>query len=288
MAEEERKIIPSIIKENILELLKEGKRIDGRKLFEFRKLRIIPGPIEKAEGSALVLLGNTKVLVGVKMSLGKPFPDTPNEGVLVVNAEFQPVASPYWELGPNEYAIELARVVDRAIRSSGMVALDELVIHPGELCWVINVDIYPIDDNGNLIDTALIGAVAALLTTRVPEIDFSSGKPQLKREEGKPLPIRDIPISCTFAKIGEQMVLDPNKQEECLMSARLTIAVNSANEICTIQKMKGGGFTIDDIIRAKDITIQKAKDLRREIQKQVAEKARGEEIWKEIREVLTS
>ena len=72
--------------------------------------------IEKAEGSARVLLGKTEVLVGVKVETGEPFPDTPNEGVLTVNAELVPIASPNFEAGPpNEDSIELARVVDRGI-----------------------------------------------------------------------------------------------------------------------------------------------------------------------------
>ena len=51
-------------KNQILELLKEGKRIDGRALDEVRELTIDVGVIPKAEGSARVRLGDTEV-VGV-------------------------------------------------------------------------------------------------------------------------------------------------------------------------------------------------------------------------------
>jgi exosome complex component RRP42 len=57
------------------------------------------GIIEKAEGSARVLLGKTEVMAGVKIETGEPFPDTPNEGVLTVNAELVPLASPTFEPG---------------------------------------------------------------------------------------------------------------------------------------------------------------------------------------------
>src|SRR4030042_469517 len=96
-----------------LELIQKGKRIDGRKFDEFRNIEIKENVAKKAEGSASVKIGKTHVIVGVKLELGKPFADRPNEGVLIVNAEFSPLSSPDFEPGPpSEDAIEVARVVD--------------------------------------------------------------------------------------------------------------------------------------------------------------------------------
>ena len=287
--EEVKRIIPALVKEDIIELLKQGKRLDGRGFLEMRKLTVIPGVISKAEGSALVMLGNTKVLAGVKLSLGKPFPDTPNEGVLVVNAELYPVGSPFWELGPSPWATELARVVDRILRSSHAIALDQLVIQPGELCWVVNIDIYPLDDDGNLIDASLYAAVAALLTTQLPTVDMSSGKPEIKRDRpAGALPLRDIPISFTFARVVDYLVLDPTKREECLMSARLTLGITSSGEICTAQKMGAGSLRWDDVMRAKDTALRLAREVRRELQTQVANAPRGDEAWKHLHELFSA
>ena len=84
----------------IEQLIEQGKRLDERGLLDTREIKIEQGVIEKAEGSARVYLGKTEVLVGVKVSTGEPFPDTPNDGVLTVNAELVPVASPNFEPGP--------------------------------------------------------------------------------------------------------------------------------------------------------------------------------------------
>jgi exosome complex component RRP42 len=85
-----------------------GKRLDGRGLTDYREFTIEQGLIEKAEGSARVFLGKTQILVGVKVETGEPFPDTPNEGVMTVNAELVPLASPTYETGPpDETSIEL-------------------------------------------------------------------------------------------------------------------------------------------------------------------------------------
>ena len=119
-----------------LEMIEKGKRIDKRKIDQFRPIQIIPDYIKKAEGSALVRLGDTLVLAGVKMEIGKPFPDTPNEGILIVNSEFSPLASPEFESGPpGEDAVELARVVDRGIRESKAIEVDKLLIKEGEKVW---------------------------------------------------------------------------------------------------------------------------------------------------------
>ena len=108
----------------VRKLIDEGMRIDERKFDEFRKIKIETSVIKKAEGSARILLGNTHVLVGVKLSVGTPFPDSPNEGVLIVNAELVPVASPTFDPGPpDENAIELAPITMRGFQTAMQDAL---------------------------------------------------------------------------------------------------------------------------------------------------------------------
>jgi len=113
----------------LLDLVSKGKRPDGRKPDEYRDINIETGVIFKAEGSAKVSIGETQVLAGVKLGIGQPYPDKPDEGVLITGAEFSPVASPEFEAGPpDEDAIELARVVDRGIRESEAIDMKKLFI----------------------------------------------------------------------------------------------------------------------------------------------------------------
>ena len=154
-----------------LELIEKGKRIDGRKIDQYRPIQIVPDYIKKAEGSALVRIGETLVLAGVKLEIGKPFSDTPNQGVLIVNAEFSPLAAPEFESGPpGEDAIELARVVDRGIRESKMIEVDKLVIKEGEQVWSVFVDVALLNHDGNLLDAASLAAVTALHHAKIPKI----------------------------------------------------------------------------------------------------------------------
>ena len=86
--------VTRVKKKQIAQLIDKGKRLDNRDLTDYREMKIEQGVIERAEGSARILLGKTEVLVGTKIETGEPFTDTPNEGVLTVNAELVPLASP--------------------------------------------------------------------------------------------------------------------------------------------------------------------------------------------------
>jgi len=246
----------------VAQLIAGGKRLDGRGLNSHREIQIESGLIERAEGSARVRLGKTEVLVGVKIEIGEPFPDTPNEGVLTVNAELVPLASPTFEAGPpDENSIELARVVDRGIRESKAIATDDLVIEPGKKVFVVFVDVYVLNHDGNLIDASALAALAALLNTKMFNYEVKEGEVKIKPGY-KPLPIRNYPIAVTFAKINDQLIVDPWLEEEQVMDARLTMAIEKDGKICAMQKGGYGMFTPQQILEAGKIAQQKAAELR--------------------------
>src|SRR3989344_7084886 len=98
----------------IRSLIEKGKRIDGRKLDEFRKIIIETNISKNSAGSARCRMGETEVIVGVKFDVGEPYPDNPDEGTIIVTAELIPLASPDFESGPpSPKSVELARIVDR-------------------------------------------------------------------------------------------------------------------------------------------------------------------------------
>ncbi|MEK6886729.1 MAG: RNA-binding protein, partial [Nanoarchaeota archaeon] len=131
-----------IDKRKIIDMMAKGLRLDGRNADEFRKIKVEYGITKSAEGSARVTLGDTIVIAGVKMEVAKPYPDTPNQGGLMVGAELLPMSSPEFESGPpSDWAVEVARVVDRGVRESHAIDVQKLVIRKGELAWNVIVDI---------------------------------------------------------------------------------------------------------------------------------------------------
>jgi exosome complex component RRP42 len=244
-----------------LELIRNGKRIDGRDFYEFRKIEVKNNFIQKAEGSCRLKLGSTEVIAGVKIELGEPFPDTPNEGTLSVNAEFSPIASPDFEPGPpGEDATELARVVDRGIRESNCIELEKLCIKPGEQVFSVFIDLEIVNHKGNLLDACALAAVNALWNTRLPKVEND----KIVRGEyvGK-LPVVWKPINITVCKVDDKFLLDPILEEENVIDAKLSIAVRDDDKICSLQKQGKGTIKFDEIERMLDIAIEKSKELRK-------------------------
>ena len=260
-------IVARVKQRQIAQLISRGKRLDGRGLTDYREVQLEMGVIERAEGSARVRLGKTEVMVGVKIEVGEPFPDVPNQGVLTVNAELVPLASPTFEPGPpRENAIELARIVDRGIRESKVIALEELCVEPGKKVFIVFVDVYVLNHDGNLIDASAIAALAALLNTKVRNYEVKEGEIKIKPGYS-PLPIRNYPIAVTFAKINDKLVVDPWLEEEQVMEARLTITLEKDGKICAVQKGGYGYFTTQQISEAAKIAQEKAEELRKHLVK---------------------
>jgi exosome complex component RRP42 len=254
-------ITPSIKRDYLAKLAQQGKRADGRKFDEFRNIEIETGVVSKAEGSARVRIGNTQVIAGVKMDVGEPYSDSPESGVLTTAAELIPLASPDFEAGPpRENAIELARVVDRGIRESGVIEVDKLCIEPEEKVWIVFVDLHIIDYDGNLFDAASLAALGALLTATVPAERFEVGKDY-------PLPMKEPPISCTSVKYNSVVALDPSLDEEEIAEARLTVATDKNGDIRAMQKGLNGSFTKEEIQKVIKASVDNGKKIREQLYK---------------------
>jgi exosome complex component RRP42 len=235
-------VAAEILTTHILDLAREGRRLDGRGLDEYRPTRVEPGFVATADGSARVYLGRTSVLCGIKLEPGKPFPDTPNAGVLTTNAELVPLSSPTFEPGPPQpRAIEVSRVVDRAIRAAETIDLTGLCVTPAEKCWTCFVDLHVLDHDGNLIDAALLAAVTALSHAILPAKRFGIA------ESDSPLKVEHLPIECTFTRLGDAIVADPSFDEERAGQGRITVATDEAGNVVAMQKGLIGAFSPEDV-----------------------------------------
>jgi len=236
-------VVSELMRAHVYRLASSGQRVDGRGLDEPRKVTLVRSFVNTAEGSARVKLGNTDVLVGIKMSVGAPYPDTPNTGVLSTSVELIPMASPTFEAGPpRPDAIELARVVDRGIRESKMVNTEKLCITPKEKVWIMFIDIHVLDFDGNLFDACSYGAVAALASTIVPAKVQGLG-------EDFPLAVEHWPVSVTTVKIKDILLVDPSLDEERMADARLTVTTDENGDIRAMQKGLRGSFSYDEVKR---------------------------------------
>ncbi len=253
----------SELRDHVIRLLDASTRLDGRKPKEFRKpVKVEYDVVRTAEGATKVTIGETEVIVGIKMEVGEPYPDLPDQGTIIVGAELLPLSNPDFELGPpGIQAIELARVVDRGIRESKAIDFKELCVEKGKKVWLILIDICTINDAGNLLDASALAALAAIKTARFPKYDGE--KVDYKEKTSKKLTIKKEPIAITVCKIGEHFIVDPSSEEEKVIDSRLTVTSTGDETLCALQKGDNCPLSSEDIMKMIDIGIEKAKELRK-------------------------
>ena len=251
------------IRQNLVTYLKQGFRLDGRKPTELRPFTVETGISRSAEGSARVRIGKTEVLAGVKMAAQKPYPDRPNEGTLMVNAELRPLASPQFESGPpGDWATEMARVVDRGIRESHVIDTAKLCVTPGELVWAAMIDVIAVNDDGNLLDAAGLAALAALKDARMPGLKNNLVDYEHRTDEKLPL-AENEPLPVTVYSVDGHLFVDPTSEEEEAYDARLTIATTKDGELCALQKGGEGPLSVDEIDKMVRLAVEKSQELRK-------------------------
>ncbi len=247
-------------------LIEKGARADGRKFDEYRDVSIEYGISPKsADGSARVKIGDTEVIAGVKLDLGTPYPDKPDEGTIMVNVELLPLSSSKFESGPPSIdSIELARVTDRGIRECHAIDFKKLCITAGEKIWMVFVDIYPINADGNLFDAAALAAMAAIKDAKFPTLN-EDGTVDYKTKTDQGLALNKTPVSCTVWKIKDEYVVDPSEDEEEAASARLTMVFTEKNNVCAMQKGKDAMLTEKDLKSMLDLAEIKTQELRKHL-----------------------
>ncbi|MBI2664146.1 exosome complex protein Rrp42 [Candidatus Woesearchaeota archaeon] len=253
----------SNLREHILKSLEQGIRFDGRKLDEIRVITVEKGISKNAEGSARVVVGDTEVMAGVKTAVEKPYPDTPDQGNLMVNAELLPLSNPDYESGPpSEEAIEVARIIDRGIREAKAIDLPKLCITPKEAVWSIMIDVLTINAHGSVIDAAALASVIALAHAKLPKYEDGAVKYD-ELASAVPLARKNLPITVTVYKIGSHLFVDPLPEEEEAADARLTAAVIEDGSIVALQKGGEKGISAAEVDAMLELAQKKAKELRK-------------------------
>jgi len=262
--------VSNLTKKRIEELLREDRRLDKRKPLEYREIFIETGISKNAEGSARAKIGDTEVLAGVKMGIMEPYTDSPDKGSLMVTVELSPIASENFESGPPTIrAIELARIIDRGIRESGFIDLKKLCVKKGELVWNVFIDIYPLNDDGNLIDAAALATIAALKEAVFPKLE--DDKISYGEFTTKKLPLGNMPITITSYFVGDRFIVDPTTEEEESAKCRVSVAMTFDKEdyIHALQKSGDAPLTEKQIDEALTIASREGKKLHAKVLSQL-------------------
>ncbi|XP_077447626.1 exosome complex component RRP43 [Stigmatopora argus] len=236
--------------------LKENCRPDGRELLEFRTTTVNIGSIGTADGSALVKLGNTTVICGVKAELANPSVEEPGKGFIVPNVDLPPLCSSQFRPGPpGEQAQTASHFLADIIESSEMLQTEDLCIERGKLCWSLYCDLICLDYDGNILDACTLALLAALKNTTLPAVSANgeTSAPEVDLEKRQKLKIVKHPVAASFCVFDQSILLaDPVAEEEQVATARVTLATDEGGRLCSVRKPGGtslSGEKLQELIR---------------------------------------
>lgn len=240
----------------MLGLLREGARLDKRKLDQFRDVKVSFGD---SYGHCEVQLGNTRLVVQISAEVGKPYEDRPYEGTFMITTDVSSMASPMFEnFRQSDDEILIARLIEKAVRRSSALDLESLCISGGKSCWNVRADVHYLDYDGGLVDASCIGVMAALMHFRRPDTTVEGEKTivhTLEERAPVPLSVLHVPICVTFSFVqGVQdatdgadsddiTIVDATGMEEALRHSEMTLTVNKNRDLCQISKP--GGIPIE-------------------------------------------
>lgn len=231
--------------------LSENYRPDGRVPSAFRETSVNVGSITTANGSALVRLGETAVVCGVKAEIAEPDLDRPEHGFLVPNLDLPALCSPRFKPGPpSDEAQVLSERLNEALVSAGTVSTKSLCIQPGKAVWVLYVDATCINYDGNVFDAALIAMVAALRNVRLPEASFNedTGRTLCSRNSLSPLSLGKLPFPASFGIFDSNHLLaDPSSFEEPLLDTTISVILDQDAQPISVTQHGPGLVSSDSL-----------------------------------------
>ncbi|EMD40344.1 hypothetical protein CERSUDRAFT_148276 [Gelatoporia subvermispora B] len=232
--------------------LQENVRPDGRELDEWRDVSVHVGSISTADGSALVRLGDTTIVCGVKAEIAEPELDSPEAGFIVPNLDLPAICSPKFKPGPpTEEAQVISDRLNEVLVTAGIVSPSSLCIQPGKAAWVLYIDATCINYDGNAFDATLLAMVAALKNTRLPKARFDeeAGRTVCSRKVKEPLHIGRLPTAMTFGIFdGTHVLSDPTSFEEPLLDTVLSVTVDESGGLVSVTQVGLGVIGKQDIL----------------------------------------
>lgn len=197
-------------------------RFDNRKNDELREIRITPGFIKTADGSALIEWGNTRVICTCMLEEGTPLFVEEGRGWLTAEYAMLPASTPRRKkretLTPDGRSTEIKRLIGRSLRQ----AVD-MAKMAGFTAWI---DCDVIEADGGTRVASITGAYVALHLA--VQQALASGR--LSRD-----PMLSQVAAVSAGIVGGEPVLDLPYAEDSGAEVDMNIVMNSKGEFIEIQ-----------------------------------------------------
>jgi exosome complex component RRP41 len=221
--------------ENI-ELVKNGKRRDGRRMDEMRNIKITASVLKNANGSAYVEWGNNKILAAVygpKEVMPKHLTD-PTKAIIKCRYSMAPFSNleEHGRSGPSRRAIEISKVIREAFEN--VILLNEF---PGS---EIDIFIEILQGDGGTRAAGLTAAAVALASAGIP--------------------MKDLVYAVSVGRIGKEVAIDFDMIEDNNSDSDMPMAIAPRNNDILLLQMDGG-LTKSDFAKAVNMAIDAGKKI---------------------------
>ena len=217
----------------------------------------------------MLKLGRTMVLAGVQLEATPPSEGEPSSGRVVVGLEVAAVASAGDDTstagGGGRSEREHAALLELLQGTAAtLVPPDALCIAEGKAVWTAYVDLYVLEHDCNLADAAVLALARALGDTRLPRVtvEAEGGALVVAEEAALPLPLGPAPLAVSFGVLDGQLLLDPTREEESLVSTGFTVLVDADAAFAGLHKPGGAPLDDDLLARATQAARERAPQLR--------------------------
>ncbi len=222
------------------------ERLDGRRADQLRPVRIEPGYLPHAEGSALIAQGGTVVLCAVSVEDRLPL-FLRDKGSGWVTAEYGMLPRSTHTRTPREAAQgrvggrtqEIQRLIGRSLRA--VTRLDLL----GERTFTVDCDVIQADAGTRC--AAITGAYVALR---------QAFETLLERHALSTMPLRDALAAVSVGVVGDMPLLDLTYEEDSRAEADFNIVQTASGEFVEVQgSAENAPFprsTLEEVLRLAD------------------------------------
>ncbi len=223
------------MKEEEIELIKDGKRLDGRGFEELRPIKIEVGVLKRADGSCYFEIGNNKALAAVYGPREMHPRHLQNAKTAVVTYRYN--MAPFSvddrkRPGPDRRSVEISKVSREAI--------DPVILKEYYPKTAIDVYVELLQSDAGTRTAGINAASVALAAAGIP--------------------MRDLVSSVAVGKIDGEVVLDLNAVEDNRGEADMPVAMVARTDTITMLQMDGR-FTKDEFERGLKLAATACREI---------------------------
>lgn len=160
--------------------------------------------------------------------------------------------------------------IERILKASRAIDRESLCIVQGRLVWHLTVDLFVLNEDGNIFDACFLAAVACLMNTRLPEVTLSGpNNIRVNEQKLRNLNVHHIPVCTSFYFIeglsSSLPIIDATAKEEKLAKSRLSICMNIFEDLCGMTTF--GSLEVDPriVLACTQQTLSLTKEITRKM-----------------------